>query len=115
MDRIDGAFVLPPKALPLQEYARYYARRPDGKIGVFLTAYTYQGPRPADYGCSEMLINGTSREVPCDPDTEPKAGERHWINIDRMPEANDGGCSIINAIYNPSAHRIVGLRCNGPG
>lgn len=115
MDRIDGALVLPVTALPLQEYARYYAQRPDGKIAIFLTAYTYQGPRPADFGCSEMLINGTSKEVPCDPPTEPRAGERHWINIERMPGAMDGGCSIINAVYDPSAQRIVGLRCNGPG
>jgi hypothetical protein len=114
MDRIDGALVLPAKARPLREYARYYAQRPDGKIAVFLTAYTYQGPLPADNGCSEMLINSTSEEVPCDPATEPKAGERHWINIERMPEASDGGCSIINAVYNPSTQRIAGSRCNGP-
>lgn len=115
MDRIDGALVLPAKARPLREYARYYAQRPDGKIAVFLTAYTYAGPRPADYGCSEMLVNGASNEVPCDPITEPQAGERHWIDIERMPEASDGGCSIINAVYNPSAQRTVSLRCNGPG
>lgn len=50
MDRIDGALVLPAKAPPLQEYARYYAKRPDGKIAIFLTAYTYQGSRTADHG-----------------------------------------------------------------
>jgi hypothetical protein len=114
MDRIDGALVLPAKALPLQKYARYYAQKNDGTIAIFLTAYTYQGPHRVAYGCSEIMKNGASKEVPCDPATEPKAGERHWLTIERMPDASDGGCSIINAVYDPSAQRIVELHCNGP-
>lgn len=114
MDRIDEALVLPAKALPLQKYARYYAQKADGNIAIFLTAYTDRQPRSADYGCSEMLKNGASKDVPCEPVTEPKAGERHWITIERMPDASDGGCSIINAVYDPSAQRIVELQCNGP-
>lgn len=114
MDRIDGALVLPANAHPLQDYALYYAQRSDSQIAVFLTAYTYQESRAADYGCSEMLISGSSEEMPCASTNEPKAGERRWIDIERMPEASDGGCSIINAVFNPSAQRIVSLRCNGP-
>ncbi|WP_426264988.1 hypothetical protein [Sphingomonas sp. PWP1-2] len=89
MDAIDRRLVMPPKAHPLREYARYYARRQDGKIAIFLTAYVNM------------------------PST-PEAGERRWIDLRLMPDASDGGCGIINAVYDPSVDRVDQIRCNGP-
>ena len=89
MDAIDRRIVMPPKAHPLREYARYYARRPDGKIAIFFNGYV-------------------------DMAATPKAGERQWIDARSMPEASDGGCWIINAVYDPSTDRFDKMRCNGP-
>ena len=89
MDAIDRRLVMPPNGHPLHEYARYYARRQDGKIAIFLTAYV-------------------------DMPSTPKAGERQWIDVRLMPEASDGRCDIINAVYDPSADRVDQMECNGP-
>lgn len=112
---IDTAIVLPEKALPLDKYARYFSLRPDGKVAAFYTAYVRDdSPKPADYGCSEMTENDTLVDVPCGPDDRPRAGDKRWVPYNEMPDASDGGCSIINVVYDPSAHRVEKVSCNGP-
>jgi hypothetical protein len=115
MREIDAAIVMPEQALPLDRYARYFSLRPDGKVVGFYTAYVRdEGPKPADYGCSEITRNNTLVDVPCGPDDSPRAGEKHWVRYNEMPEASDGRCSIINVVYNRTVRRIEKVWCNGP-
>lgn len=112
---IDAAVTVPEGALPLESYAGYYSMRPDGKIGVFYDGDVRDGGEKwATETCSEVASDDTFIDVPCSPDDRPRAGERHWVEYERMPDAADGGCIFINVLYNPTAHRVERVFCNGP-
>lgn len=111
---IDAAVVVPKDAQPLRKYAGYFAIRPDGKIEVFYDADVRDGiHRWPTEGCSEIAHDDTLVDVPCGLDDRPVSGERRWVNYDDMPDAADGGCSIINVVYDPTAHRVTSVFCNG--
>ncbi len=115
MREIDAVIVMPEKALPLDKYARFFSLRPDGKVVGFYTAYVRdEGPKSADYGCSELTKNDTLVDVPCEPDDRPRAGDKHWVRYNEMPGASDGGCSIINVVYDRTVRRVEEISCNGP-
>jgi len=116
MNMIDQAIKLPEKTAPLRRYARFYAFRPDGTIAMLFDANTrFEGKRPKDYGCSELMPDDTLKDVPCSPDTRPRAGERRWVNYDQLPRIADGGCSVIHAVFDPKTKSVQGVRCNGEG
>lgn len=111
---IDAALTLPKGALSADSYARYYTVRPDGKIHVIYTASVRDdAPKPADYGCSEVTADFTLVDVPCPPDDRPKAKQQLWVSNSEMPAYDDGGCSIINVIYNPESQQVEKAACNG--
>lgn len=35
------------------------------------------------------------------------------VRLDQLPAVNDGGCSIVNVVYDPAADEIRGAWCNG--
>lgn len=115
MREIDTVVNMPKKALPIEMYAGYYSLRPDGKVAIIYDADVRdEGPKPADYGCSEILKNDTLVDVPCEPDNRLRAGERRWVRYSEMPGVIGGGCSIINVIYDRAIRRVEEVSCNGP-
>jgi hypothetical protein len=117
MERIEAQVRLPAGARQLHEYARYYALRENGHVeGVYRIPRGQ--PRP-DESCEELMPNFTSVEVPC-PDTEgalPEvpAGERLWVDDYRnLPFISDGGCTIVNVLFDRTSGRIREVACNGP-
>lgn len=115
MDRIEAMVRMPRGAQPLAAYARFYAAVDGGRIsGVYLVP---SGPMPADWGCSEMTPEGESREVRCDPSVMRgdgvRAGERRWVEADRLPAVDDGGCGIVTLEFDTQAGRIINIECNG--
>lgn len=126
MDAIEAAVELPAGAKALDDYSRDYALRPDGKvIGIFVT------PRPAEardseYGCDVIIEDGESR--PCTEAEEAEtaafdkamadnlgqAGQSRWFEDYReLPTILDGGCGMVEIIFDPQLQRIESAQCNG--
>lgn len=84
MDEIERQVQLPADADELQNYARYYTF--DGKRVIA----TYVASRGND----------------------PLKGQRRW-RAERLPTVMDGGCAVVNIIYDPRARKIENTYCNG--
>jgi 5-deoxy-D-glucuronate isomerase len=123
---LESAVDLLAGAKALDEYSRNYAVRPDGKvIGIYVT------PQPAaglegENSCEVMLEDLSSR--PC-----TKAERAEVVNQDKamaamlgqadqsrwfddyldLPVVLDGGCNLIEIIFDPQSQRIESTRCNG--
>ena len=126
MRAMESAVKLPAKAKALEEYSRNYAFRPDGKVIA-----VYVIPRPAkergsEVGCEVVLENFGSR--PCTDaekvefeDREKRTAERfgqanqsRWLgDYHELPMLLDGGCDLIEIIYDPRTDRIQSTQCNG--
>jgi hypothetical protein len=60
----------------------------------------------------------TAVEVTCPPDRqmqdEVAAGDRRWHkSITDVPSINDGGCMMVNVIYDPAQKKVERTFCNG--
>lgn len=110
---IDAAIVMPKFALPSYMYARYYALRSDGRIAVLLNARVAL-PKPLGplyrtaFSEDDYLLKGD-----CPTDGEPIAGERYWVDEQKMPPISDGGCQVIRLVYDPRLHRVGTIDCSG--
>ncbi len=126
MRAIESAVQLPSGAKPLEKYSRNYASRPDGKvIGVYVLPRLAE-ERVGDVGCEVMLENFKSRS--CTDAEEAKiagqekaiedrfgqANQARWFNDYReLPMIDDGGCNLIEIIFDPQFQIIQYARCNG--
>ena len=126
MRAIESAVHLPAGAKPLEKYSRNYASRPDGKvIGIYVLPMLAE-ERVGDVGCEVMLENFKSR--PCTDaekaeiegqeraieDRFGQANQARWFNDYReLPMIADGGCDLIEIIFDPQFQTIQYARCNG--
>lgn len=86
MDEIERQVQLPPDAHELQKYARYYAFDGDKVIGTYTTS----------------------------AGNDQLRGRRLWLGDRRdLPILMDGGCAVVNVVYDPLAQRIERAFCNG--
>jgi hypothetical protein len=110
MDEIEARIALPPGAAPLDRYARTYGLDEKGRVaGLYTIPYV---PGPGD-GCEEMLDNGASRDVPCEPVDALAAGRRLWIGDARnLRMAFHGGCSIVTLLFDPATKTFEWVACN---
>lgn len=117
MDRIEGAVRLPQGARPLRDYARFYAPR---KGGAIIAIYSVPSPPiSANDRCDELRPDLTSRPVECGSLSAASwesvtANERRWVAERELPRINDGGCSVVNVVYDPRRQVVVSAACNGP-
>ncbi len=121
---IESAVELPAGAKALKDYSRNYALRPDGKvIGVYVTPAE---ARDSEDGCEVALIDEGSR--PCTEaeqaelathdktmtDLLGQANQSRWLKDYRtLPVLMDGGCDVIEIIFEPRSKRIESAQCNG--
>lgn len=126
MRAIESAVQLPAGAKPLEEYSRNYASRPDGKvIGVYVLPMPTEA-QVGDVGCEVMVENFDSR--PCTDaekaeiagqekataDLFGQANQTRWFEDYReLPMILDGGCDLIEIIFDPRSHLIQSAQCNG--
>jgi hypothetical protein len=76
--------------LPLDRYARFYARLDNGTVeGVF----SYAGEEGYE-------ISGS------------RAGEVLWTNRDDLPIIHDGGCTVISITFDARAKELIHAYCN---
>lgn len=117
MDEIEARIALPPGAVALGAYARFYAFEPEGKVAARYIVPPNPILSPDDM-CSEMLANGGWRRIKCPP-LEPwadgaQAGERRWLaDPMNMPVMADGGCGQVNILYDPRTRQFEHVSCNG--
>jgi len=88
--KIEQIFVMPKDARkPLDAYGRYY-------VGI-----TKDGKRMIH---GEFVMPQFTNEF-------PRIYLKH--SEDDLPGIDDGGCSVINLLYDPAAEKIVFIECNG--
>lgn len=117
MEKIEQQVNLPNGAAPLNRYARYYALDRQGQVhGVYLI------PLPNDIslndGCSEITANIELKDAPCPKDSSSlrnlKADQRRWLaSVDSLPSVNDGGCSVVNVVFDRRKGKVKAVFCNG--
>jgi len=116
MNEIEKQVQLPKGARNIDNYARYYAAGPEGQvIGIYLLPV---GGSAVTGECEELMEDMTSRPVPCPqlrfPTDDIKAGERRWLeDQQKLPLVNDGGCDVVNVLFNPTTRQIEQAICNG--
>jgi hypothetical protein len=92
MDEIESRVSLPTGAHRLNEYARYYAYE-NGDVAA------------------EYWIPWKN-----DPLEDPEAlagGQRRWVSdTRRFPIVFEGGCRVVNIIFDPSRSRVKSVSCN---
>jgi hypothetical protein len=85
-DEIEAKVVMPVGASFLNGYARFYAATPAGKIvGLYFR------------GVSDGL--------------EP--GARRWVPAKALPGVDDGGCAVVNVVFDVRTRKVEQAACNG--
>jgi hypothetical protein len=91
MQQVEERVRLPKSAEGLERHARYYVA--DGKR-IVATYITLVDPENRYYNLP--------------------AGQRRWLDDHRnLPAISDGGCSIVNVLYDPKAPSSPEAFCNG--
>ena len=85
MDRIEREVRLPAGAGPLGAYERYYALHQDDRGTRVVAAIYVRGGTPG----------------------------RRWVEETGQPMIADGGCDVIEVIYDLTTQRIQTVACNG--
>lgn len=109
MDEIERSVILPAGALPLQSYARYYTEDRDLILGAYTTQV--EEPRPADYGCEEAQIDGSSKPVECSAIADVPRGQRRWVKFRDFPYVGVEDCGAIQLAFDPRTRKIIHLEC----
>ena len=112
MDEIESSILLPPGAGPLESYARYYTEYDGSVHGAYTTEI--EAPRPADYGCEELLLNGSSKTVACPAPADARPGERRWVKFEDYPAVAGENCTAIQLEFDPRTRKIIYLECAHP-
>jgi hypothetical protein len=93
--------------LPVASYVRYYADvRPRTQADLRI-AVPASVPVPMDRG---MIVGVLVK--PAAGDSDGKPGIRR-VRMDELPIIGDGGCTVVDVIYDPGEDAIVDARCHG--
>jgi len=93
MDKIERLVELPEGTAALHKYARYYAQQ-DSKVVALYRIPSFMGPP----GKSEL-----------------EAGQRRWVaDYHELPGILDGGCYVVDVVFNPTTQKFERIECNGP-
>lgn len=91
MQQVEERVQLPKGAEKLERYARYYATDGNRIVATYIT-----------------LVDSENRYY------DLPVGQRRWVDDHRnMPAISDGGCSIVNVLYDPKATSSPEAFCNG--
>lgn len=111
MNEIEAQLILPKGALPMAQYARYYAEQ-GGKVhGAYTTEIE---KRPADFGCEEFQADDSTRAMECPARADLKPGRRRWVKFGDYPAVSAEGCRAVQIMYNPKTRSIEYAECATP-
>lgn len=111
MEEIERTLILPPGALKLNDYARYYTE--DGGLihGAFTTEVETRSP---DVGCSELGNGSELVDVSCPAVADLTPGLRRWVPYRDYPAVADENCRAIQIAYNPRSKVFEYNECASP-
>lgn len=91
MAQIESQVELPAGAYDLNDYLRYYAFD-DGHVVAVFTTFDHRS----------------------DSDQNVRTSDRNWVgDRDKLPLILDGGCSVVNIVYDPKDRSFDQVFCNG--
>lgn len=115
MVQIERQVQLPKGALPLNDYARFYADAGHGQVvAVYMLPSLVE--RVAAEECEQLTAIDTSRSVACvSPEIRKvKAGERLWISDHaNLPFEVTPGCEVITLAFDVGRRNFDELSCVG--
>ena len=92
MEQIEKQVRMPTGSRPLAHYARYYAFDQHGRVSAIYT--TFLEP---DYESLDLPL-----------------GQRRWVSDERkLPGISDGGCGVVEVLFDPATGEIERAECNG--
>ena len=112
LDEIEGSIRLPDGAGPMESYARYYTEYKGSVHGAYTTKI--EAPRPADYGCEELQLDGSSKTVACPAPADVYPGDRRWVKFEDYPAVAGEDCKAIQLEFDLRARKITYLECAEP-
>jgi hypothetical protein len=111
MDEVERTVQLPADAVRPEEYSRYFAQQPGGKVDVLYVVHGSLSER-RNY-CREHPVG----VFPCARDGELELvgpGQRRWLDDSRdLPSMSGGGCGNIQFTYDPATKSSTAPECNG--
>jgi len=115
MVQIEEQLQLPKGALPLKDYARFYA---DGRQGEVVAVYMLPSviEKMAAEQCEQLTGTDTSKSVPCVSSEigKVKAGARLWVGgHENLPFDVAPGCEVITLGFDSGRRRFVEVGCVG--
>ncbi|WP_139020349.1 hypothetical protein [Citromicrobium sp. JLT1363] len=112
MDEIESSIRLPADAGPLESYARYYTEHKGSVHGAYTTEV--EAPRPSDYGCEELQVDGSWKTVACAAPADAQPGERRWVKFEDYPAVAGKDCAAIQLEFDLRTRKITYLECSQP-
>jgi len=115
MAQIEQQVQLPKGALPLENYARFYADAGRGEVAaVYMLPSAIQ--KMAAEQCEQLTGIETSKDVPCASSDIGKvqAGERLWVGgHENLPFEVAPGCEVITLGFDSGQRRFIEVGCVG--
>ena len=91
MQKIEATVRLPKGAAQLERYNRYYAMNGPVVIAIYIRADMAAAPKSA-----------------------PEKGVSRWVGDKRgLPNYSDGGCDIVDLVYDPATQTFSQISCQG--
>lgn len=87
---VEAHLTLPEGSQPIGSYSRYYYGRTEHGHRVLVGTFV-----PGN-------LDGASPGV-------------HIVSPAKAPQILDGGCSVVNLVYDPAHKKVMALFCNGSG
>ena len=115
MVQIEEQIQLPKGALPLDDYARFYADAGSDEVAAVYILPKVIEKMAADQ-CEQLTGIETSKSVPCVSSEvgNLKAGERLWVGgHENLPFEVASGCDVITLGYNTVRRHFVEIGCVG--
>jgi hypothetical protein len=91
MDQIEKQILMPAGSRPIAEYARYYAFDKKGRVIAIYTTWI----------------------EPDDASLNLPTGQRRWVSDEgHLPGISEGGCGVVEVLFDPATDEVKRAECN---
>ena len=82
-----------------------FTRKADLDLRRYVRLYSHDGPDNVNGTYFYEGIGGLPSKW--------RSGKRYWVEPNAIPIVSDGGCAVINVLYNIPSETLVFVSCNG--